>query len=121
MESNDELKEIDIKNCTYYFVDIIKIENFDFHNILLNRKSYENILVFDISYKSLVGVKLFHIRFDKVDGFIRVYDGNRYLVLFGPEKYDVIYYRIRYKCLKCGIIYVISQNYAKIKIDSYDA
>ena len=31
-----------------------------------------------ISYKILMGVKLLHIRFDKVNGFIRVYDGNRY-------------------------------------------
>ena len=39
MESNDELKEIDIKNCTcYYFDDIIKIEDFDFDNILINEK-----------------------------------------------------------------------------------
>ena len=35
------------------------------------------------------------IRFDKVKGFIRVYDGNRYLVLFVPEKYDAIYNRSR--------------------------
>ena len=39
MESNDELKEIDIKNCTYYyFYDIIKIEDFDFGNILTDEK-----------------------------------------------------------------------------------
>ena len=29
----------------YYFDDIIKLENFDFDNILFNEKSYENILV----------------------------------------------------------------------------
>ena len=30
MEHNDELKEIDIKNCTFYcFDDIIKIEDFN--------------------------------------------------------------------------------------------
>ena len=34
--------------------------------------------------------------FDKVDGFITVYDGTRYLVLFGPEKNDAICNRIRY-------------------------
>ena len=29
MDSKDELKELDIKNCTcYYFDDIIKIEDF---------------------------------------------------------------------------------------------
>ena len=32
--------------------------------------------------------KPLHIRFDKVDGIFRFYDGTRYLVLFGPEKYD---------------------------------
>ena len=34
------------------------------------------------------------IRFDKIDGFIKVYDGTRYLVLFGSEKYDSIYNRL---------------------------
>ena len=33
---------------------------------------------------------------DKVDGFVRDYDGSKYLVLFGLEKYDLIYDRIRY-------------------------
>ena len=40
--------------------------------------------------------KPLNIRFDKVNGFIRVYDGARYLVLFRPEKYDLIYNKIRY-------------------------
>ena len=58
MESNDKLKEIDIKNCTcYYFDDIIKTEDFDFDNILFNKKSHKNILVYDISYKTLIGSK----------------------------------------------------------------
>ena len=39
MESNDQLKETDIKNRTfYYFDDIIKIEDFDPENILINKK-----------------------------------------------------------------------------------
>ena len=35
------------------------------------------------------------IRFDKVNGFVRVYDGTGYLVLFADGKY-LIYNRIRY-------------------------
>ena len=35
----------------------------------------------------------------KIDGFIRVYDGSRYLVLFALEEYDAIYNRIRYLIL----------------------
>ena len=33
---------------------MIKLEDFDFDNILSNEKSYENILVDDILYKTLV-------------------------------------------------------------------
>ena len=58
--------------------------------------------------------------FDKVDGFIRDYDGTKYLVLFSPEKY-IIYNRIRYLIgLKSGIVYVFSYNYAKIESDLGD-
>ena len=78
----------------------------------------ENILVYNISYKSLIDSKSLRIRFDKIDGFIRVCDGAIYLVLFGSEKYDFIYNRIRYLVgVKSGIAYIIAHNYAKIKID----
>ena len=44
------------------------------------------------------------MRFNKIDGFIRVYYETRYLVLFGNEKYDFIYDRIRcFIRLKSGI------------------
>ena len=62
------------------------------------------------------------IRFDKIDGFIRVYDGTKYLVLFGPEKYDAIYNRIRYLInQRSGITYVISHNYVILKVNLYDS
>ena len=70
----------------------------------------------------MIGAKALRIIFDKVDGFISVYDGHRYLVLFRPEKYDVIYNRIRYLVSQKSIItYGFSYNYAKIKIDSNDS
>ena len=51
MDSNDELKEIGIKNCTwYYFDDIIRIEDFDAKNILIDEKPFKNSLVYNISY-----------------------------------------------------------------------
>ena len=107
MESKDKLKEIEIKNSThYYFYDIVKIEDFDF------KKN---------SYKTLIGVKPFRIRFDKVDRFIRVYDEIRYLVLLRPENDDAIYNTIKYLInQKCVITYVISHNYIKTKTFSSD-
>ena len=91
MESKNELKEIDIKNSTcYYFDDVTKTEDFHINNILIDEKLYENILVYNISYKSLIDSKPLRIRFDKIDRFIRVYNGARYIVLFGRETDDSI-------------------------------
>ena len=58
--------------------------------------SSKNILVYNISKKTLVDGKSLRIRFDKTDRFIRVYGGTRYLVLFKNEKYDFIYNKIGY-------------------------
>ena len=103
-------------------LDIIIIEDFDPDNILIDEKSYENILVCNNPYKSLIDSKPLRIRFDKIYGFIRDYDGTRYLVLFGSEKYDSTYNRIRYLLnMKSSIKYVIHNNCAKIKVDSYDS
>ena len=91
MEKNNELELVRSKNRTrYYFDDLIKIKYFDFDDVLLDEKSYENILIYDVSFKALIGAKSLCIMFDKVDGFIRVFDGTRYLLLLGPEKYDTI-------------------------------
>ena len=69
-----------------------------------------------------MGEKLLHIRFDKLDGFIKIYDETRYLVLLGPERFDAIYDRIRYLIsAKSGITYSISHNFSRIGIDSYNS
>ena len=68
----------------------------------------------------MIGAKSLRIRFDKLGGFIRVYEETRHLVLFGPKKYDAIYNTTRYLISqKSGITHVFSNNHAKIKIDSY--
>ena len=101
MESKDELKEINIKNRTcYYFDDIVRVRDVDFGDILFHKKSYktyENILIYDIWYKTFMGAKPLRIRFDEIDGFIKIYDGIRYLVLFASVLYNEIYNRIKYK------------------------
>ena len=123
MESNDEVKGIDIKNHTCcYFNNIMRVADIKFYKTLLEEKSYENILIYDISYKTFMSAKLVRIRFNKIDGFIKIYDGTRYLVLFGPERYDAIYDWIKYiTSEKSGITYVIGNNFARIKVDSYDS
>ena len=40
----------------------------------MDEKSHENILIYDVSYKNLIVPKPLGIRFDKTDGFIRIYN-----------------------------------------------
>ena len=101
---------------------IIKLKDFDLDNILIDKKSQENILIYDISYKPFIGAKNVLIRFDNIGGFIRIYDATRCLTLFGPENYGAIYDRIRYLIsLKSRFTYIFSHYFAKIEVDSYDS
>ena len=78
----------------YCFDDIVELEDFDFYNILIDEKSHEGILNYGVSYKIFIDWRPLHTTFDKIDRFIRIYYGTRYLVLLGPEKYNAIYKRI---------------------------
>ena len=52
----------------YYFEDIINFGEVDFENIMLDRKSNENISIYNTSYKTLIGAKPLRVRFTKIDG-----------------------------------------------------
>ena len=46
---SNKVKDVDIKNCSYYlFNDIINVKNFDLNNIKIDEKSYKNIIIYDI-------------------------------------------------------------------------
>ena len=58
MESREEFSKIDIKNCMcYYSDDIMPLKDTDFINILLDKKSHKNLLIYNISYKTFMGEK----------------------------------------------------------------
>ena len=78
-------------------------------------------MIFNISYKNLVGSKPLRIIFDKKHGFIRIYDGTRYLILFGSKKYDGINDRVRYVMnIKMCIANIFTHCFAKVKVDTYE-
>ena len=57
----------------------LNLKIFDF-DILIDEKSHEN-LIYILSYKTVIGIKPLRTRFNKIDGFSRVYNGTKYLVL----------------------------------------
>ena len=62
-----EVKQINIKNRTYYFYnDMINIKNFEPNLLKIDRKSYKNIGIYNIGY----------ITIKKIDGYESIYSAN---------------------------------------------
>ena len=82
------VKEIFIKNQTYYFFnDIISIENVDPNNIKIDEKSYKNILIYYIGYVTIKkylkfnSVDPLYLMFNKMNRYFEEINGNKYLML----------------------------------------
>ena len=72
--------------------------------------------------KASTSAKPFHIRLDKLDGFIKVHDKIRYLVLFDYNNCDEVCDKIKYLVSeKRGITDSVDHNFARIRIDSFDS
>ena len=54
------------------------------------KKKYENVLIYDISDKTSTGPKPLRIRYDKINGFIKIHNKIRYSALF-DEQCDKIF------------------------------
>ena len=51
---SNKIKEIDVKNHTYYFFDdIINIKNLDPDEMKIDEKPYKNILIYHIGYMTV--------------------------------------------------------------------
>ena len=104
---------IESRTC-YYFGDIIKLEDFDFNNVLIHEKLHKNILIYDISYKTLSCPKTWS---KNQKYMVSLNIMMEYLVLLAPGRNDTIYDSIGYLIsLKSSIT-----CFAKIKADSYDS
>ena len=59
---SNKVKDIDIKNRTYYFFDdIINIKTFDPNNIKIDKKSYKDVLIYYIGYITIKDSKYLKI------------------------------------------------------------
>ena len=54
------------------------VQRYHIDNILIDEKPYKNVLVYNISYKTLIDAKPLLIRFNKIDGFIWVYNRTKF-------------------------------------------
>ena len=89
---------------------MMKVVDIDFDKISLDEKScktQKNILIYDIPYKTFMDATPLRIWFEKIDRFIKIYDGIRYLVLFDSRRYDVVFDKIRYPVSKKVVLQIL--------------
>ena len=132
------IKEINIKNRTYYFFDdMINIKDFDPSLLKIDKKSYENtdiyyigyITVKDHNYVKINSLNSFYLVISEVDGYIKEKNGNKYLVFDVANKnnevvktYSEIWYVIKneIETISEGKKGVYDKNFIKIKFGTDD-
>ena len=89
------IKQINIKNRTYYFYnDIIDLKYFDARLLKIDKKSYKNISIYNIGYitvkkiddcESIYSVNPLYLC-DHVNGYIEEKGVNKYLVFNSTDE-----------------------------------
>ena len=81
------VKQINIKNRTYYFYnDIIDLENFKSNLLKIDKKSYKDVDVYNIGYitikkldacENINSVNTLYLRITHANGYIKEVIGNK--------------------------------------------
>ena len=89
------VKEINIKNRSYYFYnDIIKLKNFDARLLKVDKKLYKNIGIYNTGYaikkiddcESIYSVNPLYLHVDHANGYIEGKSVNKYLIFDSTDQ-----------------------------------
>ena len=132
------IKQIDIKNRTYYFYnDIIDLEKFDVRLLKIDKKSYKNIGIYNIGYitikkiddyENIYSVNPLYLIIAHASGYIEEKGVNKYLVFDSTDenkellkKYNYVFNGIRDKIKEVSSDECdYEKDYMKIKFNSDD-
>ena len=126
------VKQIDIKNRTYYFYnDMINIKKFDSNLLKIDKKSYKDIGIYNIGYitikkiddyENIYSVNPLYLTITHASGYIEEKGINKYLVLNSTHGNKDVFNGIRSKIKKVnGDECDYEKDYMKIKFNSdYD-
>ena len=108
------IKQIDVKNRTYYFYnDVIYLKDFDAGLLKIDEKSYKDIDIYNIGYitkkkiddcKKINSVNPLYLNITHADVYIEEKGVNKYLVFDSTDellkKYNDVFNEIRNKIKK---------------------
>ena len=109
-----EVKQIEIKNRTYYFYNnMINLKNFEPNLLKIDKKSYKNIGIYNIGYitikkiddyENIYSVNPLYLQVNHANGYIKEKNGNKYLIFDTADenkellkKYSVVWSGIKNK------------------------
>ena len=91
-----EVKQINIKNRTYYFYnDMINLKKFQPNLLKIDRKSYKNIGIYNIGYitikkiddcENIYSVNPLYLLVNHANGYIEGKNGNKYLIFDSTDE-----------------------------------
>ena len=132
------VKQINIKNRTYYFYNgIINIKNIKSKLLKIDKKSYKNIGIYNIGYitikkiddcENIYSVNPLYLHITHASGYIEEINENKYLIFDSIDenkellkKYNDVFNGIRNKIKKIsGDECDYEKDYMKIKFNSDD-
>ena len=95
----EKVKQIEIKNLTYYFYNYkINIQEFDSNLLKIDKKSYKDIDIYYIGYitikkigdcENIYSVNPLYLIIGKADGHTEEKNGSKYLVLDSTDENEV--------------------------------
>ena len=127
-----KVKEINIKNQTYYFFNnMINIKDFHSNLLKIDKKPYKDIDIYYIGYitikkfgdcENIHSVNPLYLIIHSATGYFNEKNGENYLILSMTEKYEEVFSRIlsKIKTINGGKELLYEKNYAKIEINTYD-
>ena len=100
-----KVKELNIKNRTYYyFNDIIGIKDFQSNLLKIDKNQYKDIDIYHIGYitiknfgdrKNIHSVNPLYLIIYSAAGYFKEKHGEKYLILDSTEKYDQVFSGIK--------------------------
>ena len=138
-----EVKQIMIKNRTYYFYDMINLKDFESGLLKIDQKHYKGINIYYIGYirikkiddcENIYSVNPLYLLINYANGCIEGKNGNKYLVFDSAElrstyenkevfkKYNEVWDRIinKIKAINVNNENGYEKDYMKIKFNSDD-
>ena len=127
-----EVKELNIKNRTYYyFNDIINIKDFHSNLLRIDKKRYKDIDIYYIGYiavkkigdcEKIHRVNPLYLIIYSATGYFKEKYGEKYLILDSTEKYDEVCSGIKKEIEKIngGKELFYEKNYVRIGVKTDD-